>query len=38
MPQGTLQFVLAKPFLAFFTLGMFAAGKYQVGNWSFGDG
>lgn len=36
--QGTLQFVIAKPFLAFFTLGMFVVGKYQVGNYSWNDG
>ncbi|KAJ9523820.1 hypothetical protein QJQ45_020008 [Haematococcus lacustris] len=36
--QGTLQFVIAKPFLAFFTLALFVVGKYQVGDWSFTNG
>ena len=36
--QGTLQFVIAKPFLAFFTLMMFVMDKYQIGNYSFSDG
>lgn len=36
--QGTLQFVIAKPFLAFFTLMLFVMGHYQVGNWSLSDG
>lgn len=36
--QGTLQFVLAKPILAAMTLIMYAAGGYEDGVWSFGNG
>mmetsp|Transcript_18411 Transcript_18411/g.46560 ORF Transcript_18411/g.46560 Transcript_18411/m.46560 type:complete len:746 (-) Transcript_18411:337-2574(-) len=36
--QGTLQFVIAKPFLAFFTLFLFVIGKYNVGAYRWDDG
>ncbi len=36
--QGTLQFVIIKPLLAFMTLVLFAMDLYQMGNWSLADG
>ena len=36
--QGTLQFVIAKPILAAFTLILFAAGLYEDGDWSPASG
>ncbi|KAG2445795.1 hypothetical protein HXX76_000399 [Chlamydomonas incerta] len=36
--QGTLQFVIAKPILAAFTLILFAAGMYEDGDWSITGG
>ena len=38
IPQGTLQFVIAKPILAALTLVLFITGDYHVSNWAWNDG